>query len=429
MKNTKNIFLIIIIILLAIIVAGMYKFNYLSGKKGYDVDGNKLTHKVQKTDLCDEDGNRYRNEEEARKAGLDDVEFGATYCPEYKMHPSWDTNHDGINDCYETNSCSRYVDYMLPYSQPGDVHDFTTCVQGGGIVKEKYPDQCVYDGDMVFVRGVQDNLEERLEAIHAVVELNEQGQRELVFPDFPVRPIKALSVDERNDFQNAILAETGGKRTREAILSAFPELQEEDFANTGNLQDDIDFQILLNNYLERAELDPQNGEHLEVIIADLKKAKDHSDEDLNGSTRDLTTLHIPQIDWNEDGTEKITYMKYRVPHTTAVLKKTLERLFEVSGDKDTIWNGLQFDRVVLDNGVAKIYLKGAWYPDGDMSGYYFGKLINAAAFYYPSVNAIEVFINEEPFDWCMDDESDGESGCLEEPHFWRVTRDAFEKES
>ncbi len=67
--KTKNILLfIIIIILLVVISAGMYKFNYLSGKEGYDVDGNKLEQKKHKRsdDLYDEYGNRYQSEEEAR---------------------------------------------------------------------------------------------------------------------------------------------------------------------------------------------------------------------------------------------------------------------------------------------------------------------------------------------------------------------------
>lgn len=33
----------IVVIFLSIIAAGMYKFNYLSGKPGYDVDGNKIS--------------------------------------------------------------------------------------------------------------------------------------------------------------------------------------------------------------------------------------------------------------------------------------------------------------------------------------------------------------------------------------------------
>jgi len=62
--------------------------------------------------LCDEDANRYASMHEARAAGLSDAEFGATYCPEYKMHPSWDMNNDGINDCVPEKNCNANTDYM-----------------------------------------------------------------------------------------------------------------------------------------------------------------------------------------------------------------------------------------------------------------------------------------------------------------------------
>lgn len=53
-----------------IILAGMYKFNYLANKEGYDVDGNRI-----------------------------------------KMHESWDKNLDGINDCEAEGSCDHTIDY------------------------------------------------------------------------------------------------------------------------------------------------------------------------------------------------------------------------------------------------------------------------------------------------------------------------------
>ena len=44
MKKTIKYFVISFLIIIAIIsLAGMYKFNYLSGIEGYDVDGNKIT--------------------------------------------------------------------------------------------------------------------------------------------------------------------------------------------------------------------------------------------------------------------------------------------------------------------------------------------------------------------------------------------------
>ena len=67
---------------------------------------------IQSVTLCDENANRYANSEQARAAGLTDAEYGATYCPEYKMHHSWDLDGDGINDCVSENTCGAHHDYM-----------------------------------------------------------------------------------------------------------------------------------------------------------------------------------------------------------------------------------------------------------------------------------------------------------------------------
>ena len=41
-KAIKWILIILPIILILLILAGMYKFNYLASKNGYDCDGNKI---------------------------------------------------------------------------------------------------------------------------------------------------------------------------------------------------------------------------------------------------------------------------------------------------------------------------------------------------------------------------------------------------
>lgn len=112
MKKTKITFGIILFVLLTIALAGMYKFNYLANQPGYDVDGNKAAS--QDYEVCDENGNRYPNNETALDAGLDYAQFGATYCREYKMHPSWDTDKDGLNDCEKDGSCDDFVGYSQP---------------------------------------------------------------------------------------------------------------------------------------------------------------------------------------------------------------------------------------------------------------------------------------------------------------------------
>jgi len=77
-----------------------------------DTDGIKFYWSGE--DLCDENGKRYKNWDETKDSGLKDSEFGATYCPEYKMDSSWDIDKDGINDCYNDGSCESGIDYMSP---------------------------------------------------------------------------------------------------------------------------------------------------------------------------------------------------------------------------------------------------------------------------------------------------------------------------
>lgn len=111
------------IIVFLVLIAGVVKFNFINddvylpdGKGGYVNEYGKkgVFDSDREDDLCDENGKRYKTAKEAKAAGLSDAEFGATYCPEYKMHPSWDKNHDGINDCYDDNSCAKDIDYMSP---------------------------------------------------------------------------------------------------------------------------------------------------------------------------------------------------------------------------------------------------------------------------------------------------------------------------
>jgi hypothetical protein len=46
-------------------------------------DGAESLENLLKEEVCDESGHRYLNGDMARKAGLKEEQFGATYCPEY----------------------------------------------------------------------------------------------------------------------------------------------------------------------------------------------------------------------------------------------------------------------------------------------------------------------------------------------------------
>ncbi len=114
-----------------------------------------------------------------------------------------------------------------------------------------------------------EDLELRLKNIGATIEINETGLKELVFNSLPIRPIKNLSVEDREYFRNVVLKVAG--TNPKIITKKFPGINNEDFENTGKLESSIDFQILLNNILIRKGLEPQNGEHLDQIIGELRK--------------------------------------------------------------------------------------------------------------------------------------------------------------
>ena len=231
----------------------------------------------RRDDLCDENGNRYANTEEARQAGLSDAEFGATYCPEYKMDSSWDLDNDGINDCYNDNSCSKDLDYMSSRPQ------------------------------------------------------SESSQ-----------PEKDTQAEESTQSEQSMI------------------------------------------------------------------------------------IMIPKLEWNDIvGEFVVNYHKATVPKSPAVLNTVYKKLFDENEYNGT-YEGTKFKSVSIINGVAQVYLTGTWRPTGDMSNLYFTRNIEAAAFQYPNVKEVQVYLNGEPFDWCVDDESDGETGCPETQYLWNVTRDEYE---
>lgn len=101
-KTLKIIAIAFIVVVVTVIIAGMYKFNYLANKPDYDVDGNKI------------DTNQ-------------------------ATHWSWDLNHDGINDCEKANACDDSIDY----SKPRNSADELDCSQGNDIVFDQEKKQWV----------------------------------------------------------------------------------------------------------------------------------------------------------------------------------------------------------------------------------------------------------------------------------------------
>ncbi len=206
---------------------------------------------------------------------------------------------------YKINYLNYQEDYNINDNKNDKkmVRDFQDCVEAGGKVSQEYPDQCLYQGDMVFVKKKEqkealkfnpnDNeLVKRLNKLKIKIEKNDDGREEAVFlgylnltGDWPVKeweysddfnnpnwnysPIQNLKINLREMFSDSILSEID-ERSKEEILKSFPGFKEEDFKDTGELKYQVDFDILLNNYLIREGLEPNKGEHLEEILLELK---------------------------------------------------------------------------------------------------------------------------------------------------------------
>ena len=118
-------------------------------------------------------------------------------------------------------------------------------------------------------------LVKRLEKMGIKVEKNETGVWESIFSTYEKdgenfqEPIKNLSVEDRKYFAEKILKLAEGN-DKDLILTIFRGLKNDDFKNTGNLEYQVDFDILLNNYLRRLGLEPANGEDLEKILEEMK---------------------------------------------------------------------------------------------------------------------------------------------------------------
>ena len=144
---------------------------------------------------------------------------------------------------------------------------------------------------------------------------------------------------------------------------------------------------------------------------------ENQDEDITQegeSANQMVMIRVPIF--NAQGDIQMTL--HKVPYTKSLLKEVYKKLFQSQSNPQTGYNGLAFNSVSIDSGIATLNLSGTWRPEGDMSGYYMRQAVNAAAFQYNSVNTIQVMLRGELFDWCIDDQSGGENGCPNTPRYW-----------
>ncbi|MEA4910779.1 hypothetical protein SDC9_07724 [bioreactor metagenome] len=144
----------------------------------------------------------------------------------------------------------------------------------------------------------------------------------------------------------------------------------------------------------------------------------------------FTVIQVPLI---KDGTTigcgaDIFYAPHAVPKTEKVLETTYSLLFDIKHGPEISTDGFRntvagfektfFDKVVLNNGIAKVYLTGSVMSPGICADPEFKAQIEAAAFQFDSVKEVQVYLNDKRFDWCILDLSDGEGPCKAGPQYW-----------
>jgi hypothetical protein len=146
-----------------------------------------------------------------------------------------------------------------------------------------------------------------------------------------------------------------------------------------------------------------------------------------------TTIQIPLTSYEEEGEfgpfgcqQYLNFHDIEVPETEAVLTSVYQQLFtlpyDVSGtdDKNIIASqiNLNFDSVSIQNGVASVYLSGS-VMGNHCADEVFRHQIQQAAFQFDTVNSIQVYLNNQIFDWCILSDADpSESGCDINPKPW-----------
>ena len=156
--------------------------------------------------------------------------------------------------------------------------------------------------------------------------------------------------------------------------------------------------------------------HLSSYDIDGNKKVENKTEKVGDNTTkvEMMKIKIPSLQFNnKNGEFEMEYETFEVKKDPAILKISLEKLFEKkSGDSKHAWNGTEFNSVTIDeNDFAIIKLDGRWFPVGDMSGMYFKREIEAVVKEFKNIKGIRVYLNNEIFDWCADDLRDG---CINE---------------
>lgn len=119
----------------------------------------------------------------------------------------------------------------------------------------------------------------------------------------------------------------------------------------------------------------------------------------------------------------------QLPSSPAVLNSVYSWMFSQPYDID---NGsyanyadsyrVTYNTVSLTGGVAKLYLTGSMTGPGHCAEPAFKAQVEQAAFQYPTVNVLEVYLNGQLFNWCSISDAPNEGNCAQGPQVWRAVK-------
>lgn len=149
---------------------------------------------------------------------------------------------------------------------------------------------------------------------------------------------------------------------------------------------------------------------------------------------ETTPISIPLASLDKPGDfgpfgcdQYINFHTVEIPQTQAVLAGVYDQLFSLPyeaipgiEDKNIIasQDNLNFDSVTLENGLASLYLSGT-VMGNHCADEVFRHQIEQSAFQFDTVDSLQVFVNNEIFDWCtLSDADASESGCDTNPRLW-----------
>jgi len=189
----------------------------------------------------------------------------------------------------------------------------------------------------------------------------------------------------------------------------------------GNVNDDV---LLVEN------LDVNNVDVLEREPSQYTCVGEFCDGSGDGDNVERTVLQIPLI--KDGGTigcgADIFFAPHAIAKTLSPLHESYKLLFDIKAQPEILSDGFRnvvgsytqlfYNQVTLTDGVAKVYLTGTLYGPGHCSLPELREQISKTALYFDSVNTVVIYLNNNIYDWCEQDESGGEGSCPGEPDYW-----------